>query len=55
MEQNYVTARVYLGHDLQNILRRSYNYLKIMQKLRPTHDRRLVYKTLHERRKAFLW
>ena len=38
--------RIYnlLGPDLQNILRQSYDYLTIMAKLRPTYDRRLIYK-----------
>ena len=42
------------GPDLQNILRQSYDYLTIMTKLRSTYDRRLIHKTLFERRKAFL-
>ena len=43
-----------LGHDLQNILRQSYDYLTIMPKLRSTYDGRLIYKTSYEGRKAFL-
>jgi len=41
--------------DLQNILRQSYDYLKIMPKLRSTYDGRLglIYKTSHEERKVF--
>jgi len=42
------------GPDLQNILRQSYDYLTIMPKLRSTYDRRLIYKTSYEGRKAFL-
>jgi len=49
-----VCAAVRLGPDLQNILRQSYDYLTIMPKLRSTYDRRLIYKTSHEGRKAFL-
>jgi len=44
-----------LGPDLQNILPQSYDYLTIMPKLRLTYDGRLIYKTSHEGRKAFLW
>jgi len=33
------------GPDLQNILRQSYDYLTIIQKLRSTYDGRLIYKT----------
>ena len=44
----------HLGPDLQNILRQSYDYLTIMPKLRSTYDGRLIYKTSHEGRKAFL-
>ena len=36
------------GPDLQNILRQSY------EKLRSTYDRRLIYKTSYDGRKAFL-
>jgi len=43
-----------LGPDLQNILRQSYDYLTIMPKLRSTFDTRLIHKTSHEGRKAFL-
>jgi len=43
-----------LGPDLQNILRQSYDYLTIMPKLRSTYDKRLIYKTSYEGRKAFL-
>jgi len=42
------------GPDLQNILRQSYDYLRIMRKLRSTYDGRLIYKTSYEGRKAFL-
>jgi len=41
-------------HDLQNILRQSYDYLMIMTKLRWTYDGRLLYKTSYEEREAFL-
>ena len=34
-----------LGPDLQNILRRSYDYFTIMPELRWTYDGRLIYKT----------
>jgi len=43
-----------LSPDLQNILRQSYDYLKLMRKLRSTYDGRLIYKTSYEERKAFL-
>jgi len=43
-----------LGPNLQNILRQSYDYLTIMSKLRSTYDGRLIYKTSHEGRNAFL-
>ena len=46
-----------LGPDLQNILQQSYDYLTIMPKLRITidlYDRRLIYETSYEGRKAFL-
>jgi len=42
------------GPDLQNILRQSYDYLSIMQKLRSTWDGSSVYKTSYKERKAFL-
>jgi len=50
------SPRPVLGPDLQkfNILRQSYDYLTIMPKLRSTYDRRLIYKTSYEGRKAFL-
>jgi len=41
------------GPHLQNILRQSYDYLTIMSKLRPTYDRRLIYKTSYNEWKAF--
>ena len=44
----------HLGPDLQNILRQSYDYLTIMPKLLSTYAGRLIYKTSHEGRKAFL-
>jgi len=34
------------GPDLQNILRRSYDYLTIMSKLRSTYDRRLIHRVI---------
>jgi len=43
-----------LGPDLQNVLRQSYDYLTIMPTLRSTYDGRLIYKTSHKGRKAFL-
>jgi len=43
-----------LGPDLQNILRQSYDYLKIMSKLRSTYDGRLIYQPSYEERNAFL-
>ena len=43
----------HLGPDLQNILRQSYDYLKIMQKLRSTYDGRLIFKTSYNEWKAF--
>jgi len=46
-------AQLNLGPDLQNILRQSYDYLTIMPKLRPTYDRRLIYKTSYNEWKAF--
>ena len=42
------------GHDLQNILRQSYDRITIMVKLRSTYDGHLIYKTSYEVRKAFL-
>ena len=39
--------------DLQNILRRSYDYLTIMLKLRSICDGRLIYKTAYNEWKAF--
>jgi len=57
MELNHVTVTlgIHRGHDLQNILRQSYDYLTIMPKLRLTiYDGRLFYKTSYERRKVFL-
>jgi len=42
------------GPDLQYMLRQSCDYLTIMPELRSTYDRRLIYKTSHEGRKAFL-
>ena len=42
------------GPNLLNILRQSYEYLTIFPKLRSTCDGRLIYKTSHEGRKAFL-
>jgi len=44
---------VKLGSDLQNCLRQYYDYLTIMPKLRPTYDRRLIYKTAYNEWKAF--
>jgi len=41
------------GPDLQNILRRSYDYLTMMPKLRSTYDGRLVYKTSYNEWNAF--
>jgi len=41
------------GPDLQNSLRQSYDYLRIMPKLRSTCDRRLIYKTSYKERKNF--
>jgi len=49
-----VFARAFLGPDLQNILRQSYDYLTIMPKLRSTYDGRLIYKTSYEGCRAFL-
>ena len=43
-----------LGPDLQNILRQSYDYLTITTKLRSTCDGRLICKTPHKGRWAFL-
>ena len=43
----------HLGPDLPNILRQSYDYLKIMQKLRSTYDGRLIFKTSYNEWKAF--
>ena len=43
-----------LGPDLQNILRQSYDYLMIMQKLRSTYDGHLIYKTSYNEWKAFI-
>ena len=50
------TCKLYVveGPDLQNILRQSYNYLTIMQKLRSTYDVCLIYQTSYKERKAFL-
>ena len=42
-----------LGPDLQNILRQSYDYRTVMQKLRSTYDGRVIYKTSHDEWKAF--
>jgi len=42
------------GPNLQNILRRSYDYLTITPKLRSTYDERLIHKTSYEGSKAFL-
>jgi len=39
--------------DLQNILRQSYDYLKIMSKSQSTYDGRLIYQTSYEERKVF--
>ena len=39
-----------LGPDLQNILRQSYDNVKV----RSTYDGRLIYKTSYEERKVFL-
>jgi len=36
------------GPDLHNILRRPYDYLTIMPKLRSTYDKCLIYKTSYE-------
>ena len=47
-------GNAFQGLDLQNILRQSYDYLTIMPELRSTYDRRLIYKTSYEGRKAFL-
>jgi len=47
-------AAVDMGLDLQNILQQSYDYLTIVQKLRSTYDRRLIYKTSYKGCKAFL-
>ena len=41
------------GPDLQNILRQSYDYLTIMQKLRSTYDGRLIYKNILRRAQDF--
>jgi len=49
-----ISLGFYQGPDLQNILRQSYDYLTIMPKLRSTYDERVIYKTSHEGRKAFL-
>jgi len=43
-----------LGPDLQNVLRQSYDYLTITTKLRSTCDGRLICKTPHKGRWAFL-
>ena len=43
-----------LGPDLQNILRQSYDYLTIMQKLRSTYDGHLIYKTSYNEWKVFI-
>ena len=45
---------VHLGPYLQNILRQSYDYLTIMQKLRSIYDGCLIYKTFYEERTVFL-
>jgi len=42
------------GPNVQNILRKSYDYPMIMPKSRSTYDRRLVNKTCDKKRKAFL-
>jgi len=44
---------LFLGPDVQNILRQSYNYLTIMPKLRSTYDGYLIYKTSYNEWKAF--
>ena len=49
-----LSYKKHLGPDLQNILRQSYDYLTIMPKLQSTYDGRLIYKTSHEEREAFL-
>ena len=46
---------VFQEPDLQNILRKSYDYLTIMPKLRSTYDGRLIYKASYEERKVFLF
>jgi len=54
VEIRLFSCRIFLGPDLQNILRQPYDYLTIIPKLRSTYDGRLIYKTSHEGRKAFL-
>jgi len=49
-----IKIKVNWGPIYKKILRQSYDYLTIMQKLRSTYDGRLIYKTSHEERKAFL-
>jgi len=49
-EANYIIR----GPDLQNILRKSYNYFTITPKLRSTYNECLIYWTSYEGRKAFL-
>ena len=48
------SSRRYQPPDLQHILLQSYDYLTIMPKLRSTYDKRLIYRTSYEERKAFL-
>jgi len=47
------SASIDLWPDLQNILRQSYDYLTIRQKLRSTYDGSLIYKTSYNEWKAF--
>ena len=54
LEMTFRKTQPHVAHDLQNILRQSYDYLMIMPKLRSTYDERLIYKTSCEGRKAIL-
>jgi len=47
------SASIDLWPDLQNILRQSYDYLTIRQKLRSTYDGSLIYKTSYNEWQAF--
>ena len=53
VKQNRIVVKE-LGPVLQYILRQSYDYLKIMPKLRSTYDGPLIHQISYDERKAFL-